>query len=108
MNKRLISMHPEIALGSPTNRWLKEAIRAGRRARDAAAEIKVPVLLLQAGEDSVVRLKAQDEFCREAENCIERRLMGSRHEILMEKDTIRDQAIKYILDFLNRGVGARR
>lgn len=102
MNKELISRHPEIALGGPTNRWLKEALKAGRRAGEEAMKIEIPVLLLQAGADRVVKPGGQDEFCGKAKNCVKVIMADANHEILMEADKTRDEALTHILNFLNK------
>lgn len=100
MMRMLISKYPQIALGSPTNRWLREALKACREIRKAATEIQIPILLLQPGKDRVVRAGAQDDFCNKAGNCRKMTFPEARHEVLMEKDQIRDKAISSILDFL--------
>ncbi|MEE8552281.1 MAG: alpha/beta fold hydrolase [Desulfobacterales bacterium] len=102
MNKTLRSCHPEIKLGAPTNRWSLEAIEATRRARKAASKIRIPVLLLEAEDDTVVGLSGLEEFHRLAENSIKISFNGSYHEILMERDEIRDKAKSRILKFLEQ------
>lgn len=102
IRRELISRHPQIALRGPTNRWLRESLKAARQARDTAVKIEVPVLLLQAEMDTAVRPKGQDEFCRRTKDCTKVALAGARHEILLERDDVRDKALAYILDFLNK------
>ena len=102
MTRMLISRYPQTALGSPTNRWLREALKACREVRRAATKIQIPILLLQPGMDRVVKAGAQDDFCDRAGNCRKVTFPEARHEILMEEDKIRDEAISRILDFLNK------
>jgi len=102
MNKKFISLNSQIALGSPTNRWLREGLKAARQATESTDRIELPVLLLQAEMDSVVKPDAQDEFCRKAKGCTKVTQSGARHEILMERDEVRDKALDHILDFLNK------
>jgi lysophospholipase len=105
MNKAMIARRPESALGGPTNRWVMEAMRAGRIARREARRLVVPTLLLQAGEDEVVQSGGQDDLCREAPRCRKIVLAGASHEILMETDRIRDPAFAEIRSFLRSQSG---
>ncbi len=93
-------------MGGPTQRWLRESMNAGRRAERDAGKVCVPVILLQAGLDDVVRPGAQEDACRRMPDCELRLLPAARHEILIERDEIRDEAVGWILDFLAR-VAAR-
>jgi len=90
-----------IHFGGVTNHWLRECLVAGRRAVRQAGAIAVPLLLLQAGQDSIVGLRAQDRFCRRAPNCRKQRIPGARHEILIEREDERSAAITRIKTFLN-------
>jgi lysophospholipase len=101
MARKLVSLHPQIAMGAPTNRWLRESLKAVRQARESAAELGVPVLALQAEMDVVTGPEVIDEFCGNVRDCARVVLTGARHEILMETDEIRDKALASILDFLN-------
>lgn len=102
LNQRLTQRYSETALGGPTNRWADKAFRACRRAKEAARRIAAPILLLEAGEDRVVSpagLKALRDAAPQAEHVV---LAGARHELLMERDDIRDQALQAIRAFLDR------
>jgi hypothetical protein len=88
-------------LGSSTNQWFREALKAARQATESADALRLPVLLLQAEMDAVVRPDAQDEFCRKAKDCTRITQPGARDEILMERDEVRGRALDHILDFLN-------
>jgi lysophospholipase len=104
LNQRLVERYPETALGGPTNRWADEAFRACRRAIKAARLITVPILLPEAGEDQVVSpagLQALKDAAPQAKRLV---LAGARHELLMERDEIRDQALAAIRTFLDRPV----
>jgi lysophospholipase len=87
-------------IGGPTFGWIKESINASRRARSIGITNKIPILLLQAEEDTVVHNKAQDKFINHCDN-IEKVIMGhSKHEILMEIDFIRNKALDCIRNFI--------
>jgi lysophospholipase len=100
--RRLYQRRPELQLGSPTNRWLVEAIDAADRAVVAAKESLTPILVLQAQEDTIVDNDAQDRAASNSCQIVE--IAMARHEIFMEKDTPRNQA----LSLLNAFLGAHR
>jgi lysophospholipase len=89
-----------LQLGGVTNHWLRESVMAGHRAVRGAERITVPLLMLQAGQDSIVRLGAQDRFCRRAPRCTKLEIAGAKHEILIERDDIRAEALTRIKGFL--------
>jgi lysophospholipase len=90
-----------IQFGGVTNHWLRESLNAGHRAVRQADRIAVPLLLLQGEQDLVVRPAAQDRFCRRAPLCRKVMIRGAKHEILIERDDIRGQAICEIKAFLS-------
>jgi len=104
--EHLIPSRDLTGMGGPTLRWLREGMRAGRRAGRDAGEIRVPVLLFQAGLDTYVKPRAQEEACDRMPNCELVRYPVSRHEILMERDSIRDSAVEEIRGFLG-GISSR-
>lgn len=89
-----------IQFGGVTNHWLRESLTAGHRAVQGAGQINVPLLLLQAEQDSIVRLAAQDHFCRRAPRCTKVLIRGAKHEILIEQEHLRAEALARIKAFL--------
>jgi lysophospholipase len=77
---------------------VREAILATRRRDELAAKVGVPVLILAAEDERYVKPAGQQSFCERAKQC---KLVpigrGSRHELLMERDEIRDEVLKQIL-----------
>jgi lysophospholipase len=96
----LIPNNEAIQFGGVTNHWLHESLTAGHRAVKAAGEISIPLLLLQAEQDNIVKLRAQDRFCRQAPHCRKVLIRGAKHEILLEQDKTRTEAIARIKGFL--------
>jgi lysophospholipase len=90
-----------IQFGGVTNHWLRESLTAGNRAVREAAKITAPILLLQAEQERIVRLGPQNRFCRRAPRCTKVLIRGAKHEILIEGDTARGEAISRIKDFLS-------
>jgi lysophospholipase len=95
--------HPEVTLGGPTYRWIEQAVEGERAARgDAAAQIDAPVLLLQAGADSVVKPDGQATFCGNAPDCTLVTIDGSGHSMLQENDALRGQTLDAMAEFFAR------
>lgn len=92
--------NPNIQLGSPTNRWLLEAMDAADRATKAAALSIKPIMVLQALDDEIVDNAAQNR----AENihCQIRRIANCQHEVFVEADKARNQALRTLVSFLDK------
>jgi len=89
-----------LVMGGATNHWVVEALVAGRKISRKKKKLKdVPILLLQAGQDTFVRSRRQNKVCK-LKNCRKVRFEDAKHEILMESDDIRDDAMREILEFL--------
>jgi lysophospholipase len=101
--RREYRKNPDAKLGGPSVLWVKLAQEAGKTARENAADVKVSVLLLQAGDDTMVKPGGQLEF-RDRLNqthpglCRLERIKGARHEIFMESDLYRQPAFKLTLE----------
>ncbi len=91
---------PELILGGQTNRFCKEALEATWQVQVEAKKLTVPMLLLQAGRDGYVKADGQDRVCRRAQRCERIRLEDGMHELLMERDAVRDRALSAIERFL--------
>ncbi len=94
---------PQLKLGGPSSRWVWQSLTAAQTCVDKAADIKTPLLLLQAGDDIIVSNQAQSEFIQNLKR--EKRvthmvsLPDSRHELLFERDHTRNAALESILRF---------
>lgn len=96
--KKLYLQHPKVQVGAPTNRWLHESIDAAERAISAARNSRVPILILQADEDTVVDNFAQ--YHAVGGLCQLLNIPKARHEVYMEKDEARNFAVDALLKFL--------
>ena len=97
--RQIYQQLPQLQLGSPTNRWLIEAIDASERAITAAKESLTPILILQAEQDTIV-----DNNCHnraESEHCEIIEIRSARHEIFMERDIPRNYALSLLSAFLS-------
>ena len=102
-NMHLIADNPMLALGGPTNHWVKEAMRATRVAKAGASGLVAPTLLLEAGDDHTVDPRGYESVMQSAANGRKVVLPEAYHEILMETDSIRDLALREIRAFLIEG-----
>ena len=106
LNRRQVEENPRVVLGSPTVSWLAEAFSAMDRIRTDTRPLRIPLLLLVGEDDTVVGRKAQKEFCGIQPTCSCIVLPQGRHELLMEKDQVRDTVLLSIKDFLKCCTGA--
>lgn len=97
ISKFLFTEYPDLVIGGPTARWVHESLKATMKAD--RLPFKTPVILFQAGLDQTVKPERQNSFCR-PEFCEKIEVKDAFHEILMEKDSIRDPVMKKIRSFL--------
>jgi lysophospholipase len=92
-NLSVLQAAPELAIEAPTIGWLKAALEAIQRVRAEKfpPRIRVPVLMLAASDDRIVDSKAIEEYAARLRAGSQIVLRGSRHEILQERDSIREQ-----------------
>jgi lysophospholipase len=102
LNKALMLNFPQVALGSPTFGWLDQAFSAMDVSLrpDNQAEDLPPILILSGTEDTVVDFAPQKEMCNSLPDCRIQRIAGAKHELMMEKDEIRDTILRLIVEFV--------
>lgn len=94
---------PNLQTCAPSIQWGKQAARACSFVFSEADMIRIPVLLLQAGADTVVKNSAQDLFADWVENCEFTVIPGKKHELYMMDS---DDVIPYwerVFGFLDAG-----
>lgn len=96
---------PETKIGGPSVRWVLEACDASKRAREGGGNVVVPVLLLQAGADSIVTATGQEEFCtilnrERLGGCRLEKIEGAYHELFVESDRYRIPAVTKLIEFI--------
>jgi lysophospholipase len=84
---------PWLSLGSPTIGWLHSASRSIMHINGFRfpSSIKVPLLIIAAGNDTVVSTRAIEAFSARVKICKYLVIAGAKHELLQERDEIRDQ-----------------
>lgn len=96
--------HPETQLGGPSFNWVHESCLAANRSVRNAGKIMTNVLLIQAGDDRIVKPSGQRKFCSSMNanrqgSCRLKRLDGAKHELLIERDEYRHVVLDEMIDF---------
>lgn len=90
-----------LIVAGPTHRWVKEALDSGFWIMPRAELIKTPLLVLQAGDETVVDPESGVDVCQRAKHCRVSIFPGAKHQLLMEQDNIRNEVIKQSLTFFS-------
>ncbi|MGH6736058.1 MAG: alpha/beta fold hydrolase [Methyloceanibacter sp.] len=92
-NISVLRAAPGLAVGPPTVGWLNAAFEAMAQlgSEKFAPRIRIPALMVAAGDDQVVSSKAIEDLASRLRAGSQLVLRGSRHEILQERDAIREQ-----------------
>jgi len=92
-NEKLKSQYPELGIGGPTFSWLNAASRSMRKVLRPSflQKINVPILIIGAGSDRVVSTAALEKIGPSLRIGHQVVIMSSRHEILHERDELREQ-----------------
>ena len=97
-----VAATPELALGGVTYSWLGAALRSLQLTRRPGylEAIPTPILVCQAGAERIVSNRAQVLTVRRLPRARLIVFPGGRHELLMERDEIRDPVLAAIRAFL--------
>ena len=97
-----VAATPELALGGVTYGWLGAALRSLQLTRRPGylEAIPTPILVCQAGAERIVSNRAQVLTVRRLPRARLIVFPGGRHELLMERDEIRDPVLAAIRAFL--------
>ena len=92
-NLAVLRAAPGLAVGPPTIGWLNAAFEAMAQLGDEkfAPRIRMPALMVAAGDDQVVSSKAIEDLASRLRAGSQLVLRGARHEILQERDSVREQ-----------------
>ena len=97
----LMTQHEELRFWGYTTGWVQQSFRGSRYARKVAPELEMPILILQAEIDAYATRAGQRSFRNRAKNCEMIRIAGSRHQLLMERDEIRNDVLDHIRGFIS-------
>jgi lysophospholipase len=94
-NVAVLEAKPELGIGWPTVAWADAAFRAMSEFASPGYALKVrqPMLIVAAGLDQIVSTPAIDEFSVRLRAGSHLIVPGARHELLMEQDRFRGQAL---------------
>lgn len=97
---------PNLQVGNVTWRWLYHATKSCHflNKKKFLTEINIPVLLASASQDHLVSNTAISRAHRLLPNSQYLQLAPSRHEILMEKDGVRDQFLRSFDEFVKSNI----
>jgi len=92
-NNRVVEVAPDLGLGAPTLSWLRAAGDAMTQVMDPdfPPRMLVPTLMVAAGDDRVVSTPAIEAVAFRMKIGSHIVIPAARHEILMERDPIREQ-----------------
>jgi lysophospholipase len=94
-NVAVLEAEPKLAIGWPTVAWADAAFRVMKQLSEPTfpAGIRQPILIIAAGQDAVVSPAAIDDFAVRLRAGSHLIVPGARHELLMEADRFRGQAL---------------
>jgi len=94
-NVAVVEASPELSIGWPTVAWADAAFKAMSEFATSTYPMKIrqPILIVAAGQDQVVSTPAIDEFAIRLRAGSHLIVPGARHELLMEQDRFRGQAL---------------
>jgi lysophospholipase len=89
----IVEAESSLGLGSPTMSWIAAAFRQIDEfgSPEYPAKLHQPILILGAGDDRLVSTAASEKFAIRLRAGAMIVIPGSRHEILIERDSIRSQ-----------------
>lgn len=98
MSRHIFTTWPHLAVGGPTARWVHESLKTTKKIDRIPYATKT--LMFQAGQDEIVVNDRQTSFCiHHKATCELHHIPESKHEILMEKDSIRTPVMNQISSF---------
>ncbi len=93
---------PQCRTFGGTYAWTRASIKATKKAVKNAYKVQIPVLLLQAGQDTMVRPMGQEIFAKESGHTTLVRFPESKHELFNATDEIRSEYFDRVFSFLNQ------
>ena len=100
--KEYLRLHPEAALGGPSNRWLYESLKMCSDLENISIHLNCKVLLLQACRDMVVDNRSQNRILKRIENSKKIEIEGAFHELLNESPEIFEKVLSKIFLFIGK------
>jgi lysophospholipase len=94
-NVAVLEAERQLAIGWPTVAWADSAFKVMRELSEPSypTKIRQPLLIIAAGQDAIVSTAAIDAFAIRLRAGSHLIVSGARHELLMEQDRFRMQAL---------------
>jgi lysophospholipase len=111
LRKFIVQEHPATALGGKTWGWMNETLKNTDLVKKYATKIRDSVLILQAADDQLIDLSGHQEVCTMINQNVEPtqtplckiiRFPNAQHELLMEKDEVRNRVLDEIVTYFSK------
>lgn len=104
LQNKWLAANPCLQTGSPTNAWVAAALAAAQRLEDpdVMRQLTVPTLVLLADNEKVVDNRASQILLRDNPMVKMETIAGAKHEILMERDSMRQAALNALFTWIDR------
>ncbi|GLS91230.1 hypothetical protein GCM10007916_22990 [Psychromonas marina] len=96
---QVLTTLPQLRLAGASSKWITESMAAALKCASYASKISCPILIFQAGSDSIVSNDAQDVFNEHCRSARITHISNAQHDILIESDRYREAALKSIFNF---------
>lgn len=102
-NANIVATEPSLGIGAPTIGWVQASLNAMAdiESEGALEKIRVPSLILVAGNDAIVSNQAIESNARRLALGRHLYIDGAQHELLMERDLFREQFLAALHTFLS-------
>lgn len=105
LEQNLLLKNKQLIIAGVSNHWLKTSIAYSNAFKLRWKRVQQDVLLFQAGDEHFVINEAEDEFCQVVKTCTKHVFARAKHELLMEKDSIRNEVLREIYEFIGHEHG---
>ena len=100
--KQAYAEFPQVQLGGVTSWWVVQALSALEYIQENAHHISLPCLVLRSGGDLIVSNDAIDEIHQKLKDSEMLTIENAMHELLFEKDSMREQCLNAIEQFISQ------
>lgn len=85
-----------------TYAWVRATLKATDKCLENASKIEIPLLLCEAGKDTLVDNLGHEMFVKQAKNVQYEKFPESKHEIFNGADDVRDDYFERVFAFLDK------
>ena len=106
----IMKKNPSLQVGSPRVQWILHAYPSIKKVQNKknSAKIQTPILFSIAMKDTVVNPAAQLKLAQIIPNAHAIKYQDAKHELWIEKDSIRDHWLKNMIGFLNTTMQSKK